>query len=96
MTGKKENVYALLDTGADSDYISNEVATKLGLNIDMKRSKIYGVNSVTDGMGKQANLIFKTFDQSYEATVNDALVGDFTEQKGMKLRQSGTYQDTII
>ena len=33
-------------------------------------------------MGKQANLIFKTFDQSYEATVNDALVGDFTAAEG--------------
>ena len=82
MTGKKENIYALLDTGADRNYISNKVAGKLRLNIDMKRSKIYGVNSVSDGMGKQANLIFKTFDQSYEATVNDALVGDFTAAEG--------------
>ena len=48
----------------------------------MKRSKIYGVNSVSDGMGKQANLIIKTFDKSYEATVNDALVGDFTAAEG--------------
>ena len=82
MTGKKENIYSLLDTGADRDYISDKVAIKLGLKVDRRWSKIYGVNSVTDGMGKQANLIFKTFNQSYEATVNDALVGDFTGAEG--------------
>ena len=84
VTGKKEDIYALLDTGADCDYISDKVAVKLGLKVDMKWSKIYGVNSVSDGMGKQANLIFKTFDRSYEATVNDALVGDFTAAEGDK------------
>ena len=78
MTGKKEECYALLDTGADRDYISDEIAAKLGLNIDMKRSKIYGVNNVTDKMGKQTNLIMKSLNGIYEATVNDALVGDFT------------------
>ena len=81
-TGKKEDIYALLDTGADCDYISDKVAVELGLKVDMKWSKIYGVNSVSDGLGKQANLIFKTFDRSYEATVNDALVGDFTAAEG--------------
>ena len=48
----------------------------------MKRSKIYGVNNVSDEMGKQANLIIKTFNGTYEATVNDALVGDFTAAEG--------------
>ena len=33
-------------------------------------------------MGKQANLIFRTLDQNYEATVNDVLVGDFTAAEG--------------
>ena len=70
----REEIYALIDIGANRDFISTQLANRLGLEISIKWTKLFSVNSTTEGMSSR--------DRSYTSNVRDALVGDFTAAGG--------------
>ena len=75
--GKEEEVYALIDTGSDRDFMSKELAERLGLKINVKWTELHTVNTSTKGWSPQSSIGIRSRDRSYMANVKDALVWDF-------------------
>ena len=80
--GKEEEVYALIDTGSDRDFMSKELAERLGLKINVKWTELHTVNTSTKGWSPQSSIGIRSRDGSYMANVKDALVGDFAAANG--------------
>ena len=70
-------MFALFDTGADRDYLSRELATSLGLELKSSWMRLVTANQDVWGDQPTTNLIMESIDGSYQAIIQDALVGDF-------------------
>ena len=77
VTGITQQVFALFDTGADRDYLSRELATSLGLELKSSWMRLVTANQDVWGDQPTTNLIMESIDGSYQAIIQDALVGDF-------------------
>ena len=75
-------VYALFDCGADKDFISTELAVRLGLKITSKWTELTTINTSTQGMSPRAEIAIKSSSGSYSSKIQDAIVGDFGAAKG--------------
>ena len=81
-TRKEEMVYALFDSGSDKDFISTELAVRLGLKITSRWTELTTINTTTEGMSPRAKIAIKSSSGSYSSNVEDAIVGDFGAAKG--------------
>ena len=81
-TTGEEEIYALIDSGANKDFISTHLANRLGLEISVRWTKLFSVNSTTEGMSPKARMTMSSRDGSYTSNVRDALVGDSTAAEG--------------
>ena len=79
---KEEMVYALFDSGADKDFISTELAGRLGLRISSKWTELTSINTTTEGWSPRAEIAIKSSSGSYSSEIEDAIVGDFAAVKG--------------
>ena len=76
-TGEEEEVYALVDTGANRDYLSTELAERLGLDINYSPLNLKTATESSIAIRPTADVILESLDGSYEAMVSDVLIGDF-------------------
>ena len=81
-TGKEEEIYALIDSGANRDFISTQLANRLGLEISVRWTKLFSINSTTEGMSPRARMTMSSRDRSYTSNVRDALVGNLAAAGG--------------
>ena len=76
-TGEAEEVYALVDTGANRDYLSTELAERLGLEINYSPLNLKTATEASIAIRPMADVILESLDGNYEAEVSDVLIGDF-------------------
>ena len=76
-TGKGEEVYALVDTGANRDYISTELAHRLGLEVNYSTLNLKTATNSSVGIRPMADVILESLEGEYRAEVSDVLIGDF-------------------
>ena len=76
-TGKGEEVYALVDTGANRDYMSTELAERLGLDISYSTLNLKTATETSVGIRPMSEMILESLDGEYRAIVSDVLIGDF-------------------
>ena len=76
-TGKGEEVYALVDTGANRDYMSTELAERLGLEIQYSTLNLKTATETSIGVRPMANVIVESLGGEYTADVSEVLIGDF-------------------
>ena len=76
-TGKGEEVYALVDTGANRDYISTELAERLGLEVKFSTLNLKTATDSSVGIRPMADVILESLQGEYQAEVSDVLIGDF-------------------
>ena len=80
-TGQEEAVYALYDTGADTDYISDSLAQRLGLQMNREFIELStAVGEIADTMNT-TTIKMRSMDGRYEAVVQDCLVGPFPNSR---------------
>ena len=80
-SGKEEEVYALYDTGADTDYISDSLAQRLGLDLNEEFIELStAVGKIAERM-KTTTIKMRSMDGGYEAVVQDCLVGPFPNSR---------------
>ena len=81
-TGKEEKIYCLIDSGANRDYVSTDLAERLGLE------KHYGVmvlktaTDVSRGVRPMVSMVLESINNSYSVMIGDVLVGDFPSNEG--------------
>ena len=76
-TGKGEEVFALVDTGANRDYISTELAQRLGLEVNYSTLNLKTATESSVGIRPMADVVLESMDGEYRAEVSDVLIGDF-------------------
>ena len=72
---KAKLVYAMLDSGSDRDVVSEELITDMALIQRSKPATVQTVESTVTTLRHFVNFRIQSLDGSYNATVNDALVG---------------------
>ena len=76
-TGRREDVYALVDSGANRDYLSSELADRLGLEIRYSSLNLKTATESSTGMRPMSEIVLESLDGDYSAIVSDVLIGDF-------------------
>ena len=76
-TGKGEEVYALVDSGANRDYLSTELAERLGLEIVYSPLNLKTATESSTAIRPMSEVILESLDGEYTAMVADILIGDF-------------------
>ena len=74
-TGEREAIYALLDSAADRDYLSVRVAKKLKLPVKRVTMNLVTVEDSSRRERMVGMVEFHSMDGSYEAKLNDVLIG---------------------
>ena len=77
ISGEGEDVYALVDTGANRDYMSTELAERLGLEVKYSTLRLKTATDASIGVRPMADMILESRDGQYRARVEDVLIGDF-------------------
>ena len=77
ISGKGEEVYALVDTGANRDYMSTELAERLGLEIKYSTLNLKTATEASIGVRPMADMVLQSRDGQCKAKVDDVLIGDF-------------------
>ena len=81
ISGREVEVYALYDTGADTDYISNSLAQRLGLDLNEEFIELStAVGEIAERM-MTTTIKMRSMDGGYEAIVQDCLVGPFPNSR---------------
>ncbi len=78
-TGEREKIYGLLDTGADRDYLSLELARRLGIQLEESEFPVASFEEVKCKRRDTATFVIESILGDYEVMIEDALVGRFPE-----------------
>ena len=77
ISGKGEEVFALVDTGANRDYMSTELAKRLGLEMKYLTMNLKTATEASTGVRPMTYMILESRDGQYRARVDDVLIGEF-------------------
>ena len=81
-TGKEELIYCLIDSGANRDYISTELADRLGLDRHYGEMVLKTATDISRGVRPMVSMVLESIDNSYSVKIGDILVGDFPSNEG--------------
>ena len=84
-TGKEEMIYCLIDSGANRDYISTDLADRLGLERHYGEMVLKTATETKWGVRPMMSMVLESVDNFYSVIIGDILVGHFPANEGTQV-----------